>query len=136
MIEHDRGNSHLAISISVTAKPLLAFSAFVPALFNSGSYAANVLPIIVSRIQTIALVGILATLFISLKTLPPRPARYKRRRNLWILLQWVYLPVVSLGYAASAALYSQTRLMFGWYIGEFDVTEHAVATNNPDEKIV
>jgi hypothetical protein len=107
--------------------PLLAFSAFVPALFNSQSYAANVLPLIVSRIQTVALAGILVTLFISLKTLPPRPARYKRRRNLWMVLQWIYLPVVTLGYSASAALYSQTRLMFGWYIGKFDVTEKAVA---------
>jgi hypothetical protein len=30
-------------------------------------------------------------------------------------------------------LYSQTRLMFGWYMGKFDVTEKAVKT---DEGVV
>ena len=32
-------------------------------------------------------------------------------------------------YSAFAALYSQTRLMFGWYMGKFDVTEKAVKTD-------
>lgn len=113
-----------------TAPLLLAFSAFIPVLLNPQNYAANVLPIIVSRVQTIALIGVIATLFVSIKTLPPRPARYKRRRNLWMVLQWVYLPVVTVVYPSFAAIYSQTRLMFGWYIGKFDVTEKAVVSSD------
>ncbi len=109
---------------------VIAFSAFIPALFNNKDYASVQLPIIASRIETIALLGIFATLFISLKTLPPKPARYKRHRSFFMIIQWVYLPVTTIAYNSLAALYSQTRLMFGWYIGKFDLTEKAVKTKD------
>jgi cellulose synthase/poly-beta-1,6-N-acetylglucosamine synthase-like glycosyltransferase len=118
------------------APPMLAFSAFVPALLNPQSYAANVLPIIISRVQEVALIGALASVFICFKTLPPKPPRYKARRNILIVLQWIYLPIVGLAYASSAALYSQTRLMFGWYIGKFDVTEKAVVGEQGQGRVV
>jgi hypothetical protein len=109
-----------------TAPFLLAFSAFIPAFFNPQNYSANLLPIVVSRVQTIALAGIFITLFFSLSTLPPRPAHYKRHRTFFMVIQWVYLPFTTILYNAFAGLYSQTRLMFGKYIDEFDVTEKAV----------
>lgn len=105
---------------------ILAFAAFIPALVNPQSIAAHELPLIVSRIQTIGLIGVLTTLFITLKTLPPRPARYKRHRSLFMILQWVYMPITTIAYGSFAALYSQTRLMFGWYLTKFDVTVKAV----------
>ena len=105
---------------------ILAGSAFIPALFHPKDYAAIVLPIIASRIQTLALVGIFVTLFISIKTLPPKPRRYKAHRNVFMILQWVVLPVTTITYNAFSALYSQTRLMLGKYIGKFDVTEKVV----------
>jgi cellulose synthase/poly-beta-1,6-N-acetylglucosamine synthase-like glycosyltransferase len=110
------------------APMLLAFSAFVPLLFNPKSYAANQLPIIASRIETLALLGIFATLFLSLKTLPPKPKRYKARRSFFMIIQWVYLPVTTVLYNSLSAIYSQTRLMFGKYIESFDFTEKAVVT--------
>lgn len=111
--------------------PLLSAGAgFIPALFNPDSFAANELPSIVSQVQNVALIGIVVALFIFMKTLPPRPARYKRRRTFWMVLQWGYLPLVTVAYNASAALYSQTRLMFGKYLSKFDVTEKAVVTES------
>lgn len=109
---------------------VIAFSAFIPALINPKDYAANQLPITASRIETIALVGVLATLFISIKTLPPKPARYKAHRNVFMLIQWLYLPITTVLYNSLSALYSQTRLMFGKYIGKFDVTQKAVKTED------
>lgn len=110
-----------------TAPLILAFSAFIPQLVNPKNYPANQLPVTASRIQTIAMVGILFTLYLSLKTLPPKPARYKKHRTLFMIVQWVYLPVTTILYNSLSAVYSQTRLMFGKYYGEFDVTEKAVA---------
>jgi hypothetical protein len=109
---------------------ILAFSAFIPALFNPRDFAALQLPLIASRIQTLALVGILITLFMSFKTLPPKPERYKRHRTIFMMLQWVYLPLTTIAYNSLSALYSQTRLMFGWYLGSFDVTDKAVVTDD------
>ena len=109
---------------------LLAFSAFVPVLVNPQNYAANELPILVSRIQTVALAGIIATLFISFKTLPPKPAHYKAHRNIFMILQGVYLPVTTIVYSSLSAFYSQTRLMFGLYYDKFDVTDKSVVVKN------
>jgi hypothetical protein len=122
---------------------ILAFSAFIPPLFNPrnvasfnpDNFAAYQLPVIASTIQRIALVGILITLFLSLKMLPPKPARYKRHRTLFMVLQWVMLPVTTVVYNSFAALYSQTRLLFGRYLGAFDVTDKAVITEDK-QKII
>lgn len=107
--------------------PLLTLiGGFVPALFHPHSLAANQLPTIVSRIQTFALLGGLVTIYLCLKTLPPKPERYKRHRTLFMVAQWAYLPLTTIAYHSFAAIYSQTRLAFGRYMDRFDVTEKAV----------
>jgi len=113
------------------APVLLAFAAFIPVLFNPESYAANELPIVVSQIQRIALAGALVSIYICFKTLPPKPARYKRHRTAFMFLQWVYMPLTALLYSSTAAFNSQTRLIFGKYLDKFDVTVKTVVT---DEK--
>lgn len=109
---------------------LILFAGFVPALVNHDSYAANELPIIVSNVQTVALIIALASVFLAFKTLPPKPARYKNHRSVFMLLQWLLLPVTTVVYNAFAALYSQTRLALGLYFDKFDVTEKAVVLND------
>lgn len=113
---------------------LVLLGGFIPALFQPDSYTANQLPIIVSNIQTVALIGLIITIFFSLVTLPPKPARYKRHRTVFMVLQWVYLPLTTVIYNSFAAFYSQTRLMFGKYMDKFDVTEKAVMQD--DKKAV
>lgn len=112
-----------------TAPLILLFAAFIPLFFNPEDYTANQLPIIASYIQRFAMLGIVVTLFLSIRALPPKPARYKKRRNIWMVLQWVYLPITGIFYSAAAAIYSQTRLMLGKYLDKFDVTEKAVKTD-------
>ena len=109
-----------------TAPLILLLGAFIPLLFNPQDYAANQLPYIASRVQQIAMFGILITLFLSLRSLPPKPARYRRHRTLFMIIQWVYLPITSIVYSSFAALNSQTRLIIGRYLDKFDVTEKAV----------
>lgn len=109
-----------------TAPLILMFSAFIPILFNPEDIGANQLPIIASRIQRLAMIGIIITLFLSLKALPPKPERYKRHRTFFMIIQWGMLPLTSVAYNSASALYSQTRLFFGKYLDKFDVTEKAV----------
>jgi hypothetical protein len=111
-----------------TGTLLIYFAAFIPPLFHPQSYAANELPLLVSKIQRFGIIGLLASLYICLVTLPPRPARYKRHRSVLMLLQWILLPVTSIAFGALAAFNSQTRLMFKRYLSKFDVTEKAVIT--------
>lgn len=112
-----------------TAPLLLLLAAFVPLYLSpqaSSSLIANQLPLIASRIQTVAMVGLFVSLYISIRLLPPKPARYKRHKHVFMVLQWVYMPLTTIIYSGLAALYSQTRLLVGWYLGKFDVTEKAV----------
>lgn len=126
---------HLEGHVNWAVGPLLLlFAGFLPALINPQSYAANELPIIVSNIQTVALAGGLATVYVCFKTLPPKPARYTRRRTWYMVLQWAYMPLMSITYNAMAALYSQTRLMLGLYLSKFDVTEKTVISNEGKAK--
>jgi hypothetical protein len=111
-----------------TGTLLIYFAAFVPPFIHPQSLAANELPLIVSRVQKIGIIGLLVSVYVCLVTLPPRPARYKRHRSIFMLTQWIFLPVTSVGYGALAAFNSQTRLMFKRYLSKFDVTEKATVS--------
>ena len=111
---------------AVFQSPMAAFGGWVPLIVyaaSSRSVIVHQLPNVISALQQIATVGIFITILISLKMLPPRPERYKKRRSVWMILQWFYMPVTSICYNAAAAAYSQTRLALGKYLDKFDVTE-------------
>lgn len=121
--------------VTWAAGPLLALlGGFIPSLVAPQNIAANELPLIVSHVQTVALLFILVTIFICLKTLPPKPARYKRHRTILMIMQWAYLPVTAILYNSFAAFYSQTRLMLGSYMDKFDVTDKAVVVSESGER--
>jgi cellulose synthase/poly-beta-1,6-N-acetylglucosamine synthase-like glycosyltransferase len=109
-----------------TGPIIVYFASRVPAFFSPQNLASNQLPLIVSKVQLLGIIGLLMTLYVCLITLPPRPARHKRHRSLFMLLQWVLLPVTSLAYGSMAAYNSQTRLMFKRYLSRFDVTDKTV----------
>lgn len=116
--------------VSWAAAPLIiTFGAWAPLFINADSQhsiVAHELPQIASQLQFLAMFGLFITVFLTFKMLPPRPERYKRRRNIFMLAQWLFMPVTSIGYGAAAAFYSQFRLFFGTYLDKFDVTVKAV----------
>ena len=108
---------------------LVAFGGWVPLLINpesSRSIIVHELPEVISLIQRLATVGLFVTIFLTFKMLPPRPERYKKHRNILMLVQWVLMPFTAIAYGSAAAFYSQTRLALGRYMDEFNVTEKVV----------
>lgn len=118
-------DSHITLaSISI----LVAVGGWVPLLINSQAsrdIAAHQLPEVISGIQQVAMIGLFITIFLGFKMLPPRPARYKRRRSLGMILQWFLMPFTAIIYSASSAYNAQTHLLLGKYLENFDVTEKA-----------
>ena len=116
--------------ISWSTAPLVLLLAAYPVFFfhssevSFGAFLPQELPQYASGLQRIAMVGIVISLYLSFLSLPPKPERYKRHRTVWMVLQWVYLPFTSIIYSAVAAIYSQTRLALGLYLG-FVITEKA-----------
>jgi cellulose synthase/poly-beta-1,6-N-acetylglucosamine synthase-like glycosyltransferase len=122
-------DSHITLaSISI----LVAVGGWVPLLINAQAardIAAHQLPEVISSIQQVALIGLFITIFLGFKMLPPRPARYKRRRTIGMVLQWFLMPVTAIAYSASSAYNAQTHLLLGKYLDKFDVTEKATAAS-------
>jgi hypothetical protein len=115
--------------VSWSTAPLILLLAAYPVFFFHTSslqfgFLANELPQYASALQRVAMVGILISLYLSMRSLPPKPERYKRHRTIWMVIQWVYLPITSIIYSACAAIYAQTRLALGKYLG-FVITEKA-----------
>lgn len=116
---------------------LVAFGGWVPLLINAESahsIAAHQLPEVISGVQRVAMIGIFISIFLTFKMLPPRPARYKRHRTIWMLLQWFLMPVTSIIYSSASAFTSQTALLLGRYFDKFDVTEKATAAGIAKKK--
>lgn len=110
--------------------PIVALGGWVPMIMNlsdRGMVAFN-LPMVVSVVQTVASVGIFITVLMSLRMLPERPKKYRRTKKIAMVLQWLLSPIIALVYSSAAAYYSQTRLMLGRYMENFDVTRKVVKT--------
>lgn len=118
-------DSHVTLA---TMAILVTFGGWVPLLVNphaAQSITAHTLPVVVSRIQQVAMIGLFITILLMLKMLPPRPLRYKRRRTVFMVLQWLLMPVTSVCYNSVASFSAQTLLATGKYLDKFDVTDKA-----------
>lgn len=115
------------VTLAILA-PIVAFGGWVPMIMNLSSHdmVAYNLPNIVSIVETFASVGLIVSILISFKILPKRPAKYRKSKNLFMILQWILMPVTSILYQSLAAFYSQTRLMLGKYMEKFDITNKVV----------
>jgi hypothetical protein len=89
--------------------------------FNRSVLSYN-LPLITRTLMTFALIGMFVSAAISMLLLPPRPQNYSKWKKASMLLQWLFLPVSVMVLGAFPGLDSQTRLMFGKYMG-FWVTD-------------
>ena len=108
--------------------PIVAFGGWVPRLLNfqTRDLLTYNLPNTVSWIQLFASIGLMITIFMSLRMLPPRPKKYNKVKSVAMVLQWILSPLVAIIYQSFAAFYAQTRLMTGRYMENFDVTKKVV----------
>jgi len=90
----------------------------------SKSLLAQNLPYVTQILMTLAMLGMIVSATLSMFMLPPRPKRHGQHKILFMLLQWILLPISTICLGSFPALDAQTRLMFGKYMG-FWVTEKA-----------
>ena len=110
-----------------TSSLVLAILGWLPLIlggddFNQSVLAHN-LPFYTRYLMMLAMVGLVVSVSLSFVLLPPRPEKYSRWRNIYMLLQWVLVPVISPFLGSMPAIESQTRILLGKYFGEFWVTE-------------
>lgn len=109
-----------------TAALLLFALGWLPIFLGGEKFNFTVLsfnlPILTSRIMTVALFGMLVSAVLSTMLLPPLPEGMSKFKKISIFLQWIFLPLTLILFGAFPALDAQIRLMLGRYMG-FWVTE-------------
>lgn len=110
-----------------TAPLMLALLGWLPLIlgderFNESVLAHN-LPYITRSLMTLAMAGIVVSMFLSFLLMPPRPEKYSRKRYAYMFFQWFLAPFIAPFLGAMPAIDAQTRIMLGKYFGEFWVTE-------------
>jgi len=110
-----------------TSSLILAILGWLPLILGGDTFNQQVLahnlPIYTRYLMTLAMMGLAVSMSLSFLLLPPRPAKYSRWRNLYMLLQWILVPVIAPILGSFPAIDSQTRILLGKYFGEFWVTE-------------
>lgn len=110
-----------------TSAFILAILGWLPLIYGGPAFNESVLahnlPFVTRYLMTIAMGGLVISMFLNFFLLPPRPAKYSKKRYIYMFLQWFLAPIIAPTLGAMPAIDSQTRLLFGKYFGEFWVTE-------------
>ena len=107
---------------SLTTHPLVLFSlGWLPLLVGGREFSTTILsynlPIVARTFLTLAMFGLIISAIISTSLLPPRPKHHPKSKYIGMVLQWVLVPITMIIFSALPGLDSQTRLMFGRYMG-------------------
>lgn len=74
------------------------------------------LPLITSRIMTVAMIGIVASIYFSIALLP-KPEKNAKRKYFSLIVGWIITPIILVLFTAIPALDAQLRWMIGKYMG-------------------
>jgi len=110
-----------------TSSVILAILGWLPLIFGGEKFNQSVLahnlPFITRYLMTLAMAGLIVSMSLSFLLMPPRPKKYSRWKNIYMLLQWILVPVIAPLLGSLPSIDSQTRILLGKYFGEFWVTE-------------
>ncbi len=105
-----------------TAPILIYILGWLPIFFGRGGEFGQMvvsynLPIVLSRVLTLAMLGLIGSAYFSILLLPPRPPGYGKFKVFILFVQWLIIPITMIFFSALPALEAQTRLMLGKYLG-------------------
>jgi hypothetical protein len=110
-----------------TSAFILALLGWLPLIFGGPQFNQSVLahnlPFVTRYLMVVALFGLVTSMFLSFFLLPPRPAKYSKKRYIYMFFQWFLAPIIAPTLGSIPAIDSQTRILLGKYFGEFWVTE-------------
>jgi len=107
---------------SLTTNPLIIFFlGWLPLFLGGENFNKTLLsynlPRITSDIMTAAMIGLIFSAIVSTALLPPLPAGKKNHKYLFMILQWILIPVTIPIFGSLPSIDAQIRLMLGKYLG-------------------
>jgi hypothetical protein len=117
-----------------TAPILIYVLGWLPIVLGRGDFRETVisysLPIVLSRILTFAMIGLIGSIYFSILLLPPKPAYYGKFKFFVMIAQWIIIPFTMIFFSSFPALEAQTRLMFKKYMGFWPTPKFRKNENN------
>jgi hypothetical protein len=74
-------------------------------------------PSVLFVLMVMAMSGLLLSMLLSMLILPPRPKGHRPHKYLYLVLQWILLPISLIFFSAIPCIDALTHLMFGKYLG-------------------
>lgn len=109
-----------------TASIIIFFLGYMPLhlarLEQATAPVATIAPRLLQIMLTVANVGLILSVILGTLILPRRPAHHGPVRYIFMVVQWLLLPISTIVFGSVPALSAQVRLMCGKYLG-FYVTE-------------
>jgi len=110
-----------------TSSIILAILGWLPLFFGGAQYNESVLahnlPFVTRYLMTLAMFGLVVCVSLSFFMMPARPKKYSKWKYVYMVLQWILVPITAPFLGSLPSIDSQTRLLLGKYFGEFWVTE-------------
>lgn len=104
-----------------TASIMIAALGWLPLLLGGSRFDEQVLavnlPLLTRSIMQIATAFLIFSVYINMVLIPKRPAGYSPWKTVNMVLQWMFVPVVSIVFGSLPAIDAQTRAMFGRPLG-------------------
>jgi len=104
-----------------TSSILIFLLGWLPLILGGDAFSKTLvsynLPRLTGILLTIAMLGLISSVFFSLNLLPPRPINYGKYKYPLLALEWLLIPVTMIFFTAFPALDAQTRWMLGKYMG-------------------
>lgn len=94
---------------------------WLPILLGGGEFGTTILahntPRFTRTILTFAMLGITTSVYLSILLLPRRPLAYGKHKFVYMILQWLLIPITLVIFGSLPAIEAETRLMLGKYLG-------------------
>jgi len=114
---------------SLATNPILIFLlGWLPLVVGGSDFTNRVLsynlPIITRNLMTFSMLGLVLSAIIGLSLLPPAPKNIRKRDRVFMVLQWILVPITITIFGAIPGFDAQTRLMLGKYMGFWVTPKH------------
>lgn len=113
---------------AATSPLIIFFLGWLPVVLGGETFNRTLLsynlPRITSYIMTVAMLGLVFSAGISVSLLPSPPPHKKKYHKIFIILQWLLMPIILPVFGSIPNLDAQTRLMLGKYMGFWVTPKH------------
>ena len=104
-----------------TTSLLIFLLGWLPLVIGGSNFSQSLLsynlPVFTSRVLTVGMLGLVGSAYFMILMLPPKPPVYKKRKYVFVALEWILVPIIMIFFTSFPSLEAQTRLMIGKYMG-------------------